>query len=84
MATVQFRNDPKGIDITKRMGAPKKATMKAWFQESRKLIPQIPSPRDTDWFIYHEEATVKWIKYELQNSVGERCYVVIDRTTPGF
>lgn len=81
MAMVQFRNDPKSIDITKRMFAPKTATMHHWFKEARKVIPEIPNPKQTDWIIAHEEADLRWVKFELANSVGERCFIVIDRTT---
>jgi hypothetical protein len=83
MALTQFRNDPKAINITKKMSAPKKVEqIEAWFKQARKTIPEIPDPEQTDWQITHKDATIKWIKFEMHNTVGERCYVVIDRTVP--
>lgn len=82
MALVQYRNEVKEISITKRMGAPKKMTMEAWFKAARKLIPEIPDPKNSDWMISHEHAEIKWIRFELHNTVQERCYVVIDRMVP--
>lgn len=82
MALAQFRNEVKGIEITKNLGAPKTATLQAWFREIRKVIPEVPDPRKTDWLIYHQDADLRWIRFEMQNSVGERCYIVVDRTKP--
>lgn len=83
MALAQFRNDPKAINITKKMAAPKKVTeVRSWFKQARKAIPEIPNPDQTDWQITHELAEVKWIKFEMHNTVGERCYVIINRTIP--
>lgn len=85
MATVQFRNDPKGISINKRLPIPKKVSrLEAWFKQSRKIIPEIPNPVDTDWRIASEEATLQYVKFTMVNSIGERCYVVIDRKADGL
>lgn len=80
MAAAQFRNEAKKIDISRRLGAPKVATLDAWFKQIRKTIPEVPDPKKTDWFISHQEADYRWIKYELHNSIGERCYVIVDRS----
>lgn len=82
MALAQFRDEVKGINISKSLGAPKTATLEAWFKEIRKVIPEVPNPKKTDWLIYHQEASLQWIKFEMQNSIGERCYIVVDRTRP--
>lgn len=82
MALAQFRNEINGIDISKRLGAPKKQTMLAWFKAVRKMIPEVPNPEQTDWQITHEHADLSWIKFEMHNSVGERCYIIIDRKQP--
>lgn len=76
--------DPAAIPISKKMGAPKKMTMEAWFKSARKIIPEIPDPTKTDWIITAESATndARFITYELANTVGERCHIVIDRTIP--
>lgn len=84
MAEAQFRNETQNISITRRMGAPKTATLQAWFKEIRKHIPQVPDPKKTDWLIFHQHADLKWIKFEMQNSVGERCYIVVNRQTPSM
>lgn len=84
MPLVQFRNQPKAIDITRKMFAPKKASIEAWFKEARKIIPQIPNPKDSDWQVSNFDHAVsedgRWIKFEMFNSVGERCHIVIDRS----
>lgn len=85
MALVRFgTQDPDFITITKKFGAPKKMTLDAWFKEARKVIPEIPDPTRTDWTITHEEASkdAKFITFELSNTVGERCKLIIDRTIP--
>lgn len=82
MALAQFRNEINGIDISKRLGAPKKHTMQAWFKAVRKMIPEVPNPEQTDWQITQEYADLQWIKFEMHNSIGERCHIVIDRKQP--
>lgn len=89
MPIVQFRNDPQSIDINRKMFAPKTSSIQAWFKEARKVIPQIPNPKQTDWQLATIEpekvisADARWIKFEMFNSVGERCHIVIDRSIPG-
>lgn len=75
---------PDRQPISKKFGTPKKITLEAYFKAARKVIPEIPNPKDTDWQIFKEEASrdSRWIVYELSNSVGERAKVVIDRTVP--
>jgi hypothetical protein len=84
MAAVQFRNQKANIEVSKTMTTPKKQTLEAWFKDIRKIIPQVPNPKTTDWQIHHQEATIKWITFEMQNSVGERCVVVVDRQSSQF
>lgn len=87
MPIVQFRNDPQSIDINRKMFAPKTATIQAWFKEARKVIPQIPNPKQTDWQVSNWAHAIttdgRFIKFEMFNSVGERCHIVIDRSIPG-
>lgn len=84
MALVRFNfSTPTSIPIAKKFGAPKKVErMDAWFKAARKVIPEIPNPDQTDWQITCEHATVdaKYITFEMANSVGDRCSVIIDRT----
>ena len=85
MAAVQFRNQVSNLEINKTMPTPKKLTsLEAWFKDIRKIIPQVPNPKDTDWQIMHQHATLQWITFEMQNSIGERCVVVVDRTKSQF
>lgn len=84
MALARFKTSkPDSIPISRKFGAPKKVTeMSAWFKAARKVIPEIPDPKNSDWIIYHEEASrdAKHIHFEMQNTVGERCSIIIDRT----
>jgi hypothetical protein len=82
LALIEFQNPTNNVRKQRRTSAPTKATLKAWFKLCRKLIPEIPDAPNGDWNITHEEADLKWIKFELQNISGQRCYVVIDRTAP--
>lgn len=94
MAMIQFRKEstspqqPDPICITKRMHAPKYATLEAWFKAARRIIPEIPNPKNSSWAILNENATVKWIRFELVNNTEERgperCYVIIDRQVPAI
>lgn len=85
MALVRFKfAKPDAIPISRKMGAPKKMTMEAWFKSARKIIPEIPDPTKTDWIITTEHATTdaRYITYELANTIGDRCSVIIDRSIP--
>lgn len=80
MGLAQFRYPTKNIEVTKLVATPKKQTLEAWFKDIRKIIPQVPNPKETDWQIHHQQATTQWITFEMQNSIGERCVIVVDRT----
>jgi hypothetical protein len=83
MALAKFHKEgEEDKKIERRLGAPKTATMEAWFKQLRKTIPEIPNPKDTDWQKYHEEADINWIKISMHNSVGEKCHIVVDRRVP--
>lgn len=67
----------------------------AWFKEARKVVPEIPAVGPhvgivqhttiTDegekigWVLTDENVTQKFIRWDITNSLGERCYVVIAR-----
>lgn len=59
-------------------------TLEAWFKAARKVLPEIPNPQMTDWQIFSEEATRDSITiiYDMHNTIGERCKVVINRKVP--
>lgn len=84
MAAVQFRHQVQNIEVTRTMATPKTQTLEAWFKDIRKIIPQVPNPKDTDWQIHHQHATLQWITFEMQNSIGERCVIVVDRKASQF
>lgn len=84
MAAVQYRNQVQGLEINKSMPTPKRQTLEAWFKDIRKIIPEVPNPGATDWQIHHQHATTQWITFEMQNSIGERCVVIVDRTKSAF
>lgn len=83
MPTVQYIFD--GDITTKSMATPKAITkLTHWYKEARKAIPQIPEALDkltgpTGWFISHQEADVKWVKFDLEDKSGKRAYIVILR-----
>jgi hypothetical protein len=72
------------VRVERRFGAPKKMTLEAWFAAARKVIPEVPNPKQTDWFVHHEEASrdATWIVYDLQNTVGEKARLTINRKVP--
>lgn len=82
MAQATFQAKGEEQVITKRFGAPKTSSMDAWFKQTRKFIPELPNPKKTDWQIVNQEADYQWIRFELRNSLGEECKVVIDRRAP--
>lgn len=81
MPLVQLRTHT-GREITKFMSVPKKMSeMVQWYKGAMKVIPEIPDPTVTDWQIAFQEASIKWIKFEVRHrKTEERQYVVIDRT----
>lgn len=79
MAEARFIFESRDQDIIKRFGAPKKMTMEAWFKATRKMIPEIPDPKQTDFQIVSELATINHIRFDLRNSIGEYCRILIDR-----
>lgn len=79
MAEARFIFEGRNQDITRRFGAPKKMTMEGWFKATRKMIPEVPNPKETDFQIVHEEANIRAIRFDLRNSIGESCRILIDR-----
>jgi len=85
MAAIQFKDEPKNICITRRTGAPKKATLEAWFKQCRNVIPQIPSTKDGKWVIEESFASTQWIRFDLREvATGARVYIVVDRSAPSI
>jgi hypothetical protein len=84
MALVHYRFETRRIEETKRMAAPKVATINAWYKQARTVIPQLPDLKRSDWQIFHHNASTGRIYIEIRNSVDERAYLVIDRTVPAI
>jgi hypothetical protein len=82
LAKVTFEGNQPTEPKERRLGAPKTASMDAWFKQARKTIPEIPNPKQTDWQIYSQDADINWVKFSMHNSVGEKCHIVIDRRVP--
>src|SRR5262249_33252078 len=88
MALAQFVQ-VNGERITKRMFTPKKKMTDPlqWYKDARKLIKELPqlstAPVRTkeQWrLICEPETSVRWIKFTLENGIGEKAHLVIDRT----
>ena len=83
MPTVQYIFD--GDITTKTMSTPKRITsLPHWYKAAKAAIQQIPEAFDkltgpTGWFISHQEADIKWIKFDLENKEGRKAYIVILR-----
>jgi hypothetical protein len=84
MALAQYRMETQGVQVTRRIPAPKVATEMGWHKSARKHIPQVPDLRLSDWKLSTFTADLAWIHIEYTNSVGERAYLVIDRRVPSI
>lgn len=84
MAMIEWSIPHQSIRRTRGMGAPRTATMAAWYRQARKVLPEIPKLPDPSWTMQHEEATLRWIKYTLVDSRGNRAYLTIDRQKNGL
>lgn len=92
MPRVQFTFQSKNVNIVKDMHSPKKiGDINAWLKAARQTIPEIPitgfnegiiehvDDNKVGWFITFKDATQKFIRWDIENTLGERCYVVIAR-----
>lgn len=83
MPTVQLFKD--GETYTKQMPTPKRiSVIQSWYNDARKAIPEIPPASynvhvNNEWMIEHQEASTKWIKFDLLNRIGQKAYIVILR-----
>jgi hypothetical protein len=103
MALFQFRDEPKGINRSYRIHAPKKHVTSplAWYKECRERLPTIPDlckltlgdikncppakePHNHYHLTHQPEVTVRYIKFTIENELGERCHLVIDRSIPAI
>jgi hypothetical protein len=85
MAQGHFRNQVQQVNVTRRFGAPKVATVEAWYKVACAFMPQVPNLKKTDWrWASDPEVTIQYIRYDLVNSKGEKCQLVIDRLAPAI
>lgn len=95
MPVAQYVNVFEKRHITKNILTPKRITeLKYWLKECQKTIKEMPQviaesegmvdhtlPVDKSWFVATYDVDVKWIKFNLENRLGEKAHVVIDRST---
>ena len=84
MALAQFVHMSKNINVSARIGAPKKATMQGWYKAARNRLSDIPNIKESNWAIIEEHADLRWVKFEFRNTDGDKCQLVIDRTVPSL
>lgn len=81
MPLVHVNMPTRRFETSKKMPTPKKmANIENWFKDARKVIPEIPDPKVTDWFLKTSHAHPDYVKFEIVNSIGEQGTVFIDRT----
>lgn len=94
MPTVQYVNMLTKETVTRSMLTPKRITeLRHWLKGAQGAIKEIPrqiaeSEQSADrsiysdgWFVANTDVDVKWIKFNLENRVGEKAHIVIDRRT---
>jgi len=80
MPLAQFHDPINNRNIVRGFATPKRLDRPIdWLREIRKVIPEVPDLRKSDWYVGEFDATLSIIKITLFNSVGERCYIAIDR-----
>jgi hypothetical protein len=92
MPTVQYVNQFRKQNITKEMLTPKRITeLRYWLKGAQAVIKEIPrmiaeSEQSADrsigtdgWFVATSDADVKWVKFSLENRLGEKAHIVIHR-----
>jgi hypothetical protein len=84
MPIAQYRDQVNKVEITKRFGAPKVASVQHWYKAARKVIPELPDIRKTDWYIFSEGISRQYIHFELRNAKDEKRHLVIDRQAPAI
>jgi len=83
-ASFRFLTGSTQGNYSKRMFAPKKATMDAWYKEARSVIPEIPDLKKTDWRVLNQDANLTYVKFLIGNTTGATAMLEIDRTTSSF
>lgn len=92
MPRVQFVNQHRQLSVTVGMPTPKRMTeLRFWLKAAQTHIRHIPrqiaeSETSADrsigsdgWFVSNADADAKWIRFTLENRIGEKAHIVIDR-----
>jgi len=92
MPTVQYMNAHRKHQVTRNIPTPKRITeLRYWLKEVQKAIPEVPKQiaesegmashqiGSDGWFVCNVDADLKWIKFNLENRVGEKAHIVIRR-----
>lgn len=84
MPVAQYVFKVHNITVTRNMRTPIKITsLEHWFREARKSIGDLPNAYDpaTGWRLAADpDVSIKWIRFDLENTLGEKAQLVIDRT----
>lgn len=93
MPKVQYVNMIRKIDKSASFPTPKRITeLRYWLKACQVALSDIPrniaeseesadrslSP-DLSWFVANSDIDAKWIKFNLENRLGEKAHIVIDR-----
>lgn len=92
MPIAQYTNMHRSISVNRSMPTPKRMSeLRYWLKEAQKWIKEIPrqiaeSEASADrsigtdgWFVANTDVSVKWIKFNLENRIGEKAHLVINR-----
>ena len=83
MALVRFKDHALKTVETRRMHAPKRATMEAWYKAAQKVLPNIPNHTDGVWEITSNTVSPTLISWTLtKKTTGHKVQIQIDRTVP--
>lgn len=85
-----FKKPPQ--HVTRNIPNPKRITeLKYWLKMCQQWIPEIPRQiaesemsanrqmGSDGWFVSNTDVDIKWIKFNLENKLGEKATIVIDR-----
>lgn len=82
MARVEFNFPSRNIRKQAPLGTVKRIEqLESWLKAAKKAIPEIPEiGGNADQFeVHYHYADLNYVKFDLMNGRGERCYVTIDR-----
>ena len=92
MPQVQFSYPAKNILKTITMPSPKLISdlWRGWYRQIRKRIPEVPAIGEPDrdgrlWrHIGDPDVSTDWIKYTLENDIGQKAHLVVARRLDTF